>query len=189
VYAITVYRGIYKTTNSGVSWTLVKNEDSLTCMATTPASSDIIYAGKDVLILKSTDAGNTWYDPGSGYGGESPYDRGIAISRLDTANVHSTCRQGFFTSTNGGSNWSESNRGICMTRILDIECAPSSPAVVYTSTSVTAKDGPIYQSSDSGSTWTMTATPIPNSGDCGTICRLAVHNSDANTVYALEGMG
>lgn len=189
VYATTVCKGIYKTTNSGTSWTLVRDEDSLSCLATTHAAPDIIFAGKDVLILKSTDGGNTWFDPGSGYGGESPYDRGIAISQENASIVHSTCRQGFFTSTNAGSTWDACNRGICMAKILDIECTPSSPSVVYTSTKVTEKDGPIYQSNDSGSTWTMTATPIPASGNCGTICRLAAHNSNHNIVYALEGTG
>jgi photosystem II stability/assembly factor-like uncharacterized protein len=188
-YAATFFKGIYKTTNSGVSWTLVRNEDSISCLATAQTAPDIIFAGKDILVLKSTDAGNTWFVPGSGYGGESPYDRGIAVSRVNSSLVHSTCRQGFFTSVNGGATWGESNWGICMAKILDIECAPSSPAVVYTSTKVTDKDGPIYQSLDSGSTWTMTATPIPNTGDCGTICRMAVHNSNANSVYALEGVG
>lgn len=189
VYATTYYKGIHRTTSGGNSWTLVRTEDSLTALETTTAASEILYVGKDVLVLKSTDSGNTWFDAGTGYGGEALFDRGIAASQTNTAIVHTTCRQGFFTTNDSGSNWYKSNQGICMTRIMDIACAPSAAAVLYTATRVASKDGPIYYSSDSGSTWTMVTTPVSGGGVCGVTCALAVHNTDPTNVYALEGLG
>lgn len=189
VYATTYNKGIHRTNSGGTSWTLVKTEDSLTTLATTQAASNIVYAGKDLLILKSTDAGINWFDPGAGYGGEAYFARGIAISNIDASVLHTVCRQGFFTSTNSGSNWYESNQGICMIKVVDVESAPSNPSVIYTSTDIGSKDGPIYRSNDSASSWSMVATPIPTTGSCGIICELAVHSTDPACVYALEGSG
>jgi len=55
--------GVYKSTNSGSSWTLVNNglgDTNVWSLAVNPASPDTVFAGTATGIYKSTDGGANW---------------------------------------------------------------------------------------------------------------------------------
>ena len=60
----------WKTTNGGISWQ--EQGRTLTCefarsFAVDPITSNIVYAGTNVGVFKSTDAGKTWYSANRGF--------------------------------------------------------------------------------------------------------------------------
>jgi len=70
----TMYVGcgnIYKTTNSGISWTAITDYccETFRIMAISPSDENYIYAAKDNLLIKTSDGGNNWeevYMPNGG---------------------------------------------------------------------------------------------------------------------------
>ena len=53
---------IYKTTNSGTSWTNTTDytTDNFRIMAIAPSDGNVVYAAKGYLLIKTTDGGNNW---------------------------------------------------------------------------------------------------------------------------------
>jgi PKD repeat protein len=58
--------GIYRTTNGGTSWTLVKNNIRAFDIEFHPTTPSIVYAATNGAFIKSTDSGVTWTDMTSG---------------------------------------------------------------------------------------------------------------------------
>ncbi len=64
-------KNIYKTTNSGITWSAVTNlnSENFTVMAIAPSNSNYIYAAKEDLLIKTNDGGDNWeqvYMPNGG---------------------------------------------------------------------------------------------------------------------------
>jgi photosystem II stability/assembly factor-like uncharacterized protein len=153
--------GIYRTTNTGGSWSLVWSGTGLSTIDYAPTTSNIAYAGKDTVIYKLT--------------------RKIIASPNSSTVVYTTDALGFHKTTNAGSSWFESNYGINIASIPAISLAPTMPSTIYAE-----NDGVgVHKTTDSGTTWTL----LPSFLSCGDICEFAVHNSNPNIVLALEGIG
>jgi hypothetical protein len=150
-------------------------------VVTTPAATNIVYAGGDTLILKSTNSGVSWFNAGSGYGGAYKLGRTLCASQVSSTLVCTADSKGFFRSTNGGTSWVESNHGIVISPIATFGVAPSSPSTIYTEYEGVG----VYKTTDNGSAWLLLPTPL----DCGLICEFAVHNTNPNIVLGLEGTG
>lgn len=173
--------GIYRTTNTGGSWSLVWSGTGISTIAYAPTTANIAYAGKDTVIYKSTNSGVTWFQTGSGYGGLYKLTRKIIASPNSSTIVYTTDALGFHKTTNAGTSWFESNYGINMASITTLSPAPSLLSTIYAE-----NDGVgVHKSTDSGTTWTL----LPSFLSCGNICEFAVHNSNPNIVLALEGVG
>lgn len=179
VYAGTYNDGIYRSTDSGSSWTKVTSYNYASYMATTPAQPDLVFASAYSYVYRSTDAGITWTIQLAGLEGSGHY--GLAISPSNSANVFIGNNTGFFKSTNMGSNWFASNHGMNIGNIIGIGVARSLPSTIY----VTVEGDAVYKTTDNGSNW----TELPYFSSCGDMCDFAVHNTDPNTVLALEGYG
>jgi len=173
--------GIYRTTNTGGSWSLVWSGTGLSTISCAPTTSNIAYAGKDTVIYKSTNSGVTWFQSGSGYGGLYKLTRKIIASPNSSTVVYTTDALGFHKTTNAGASWFESNYGINIALITALSLAPTMPTTIYAE-----NDGVgVHKTTDSGTTWTL----LPSFLSCGDICEFAVHNSNPNIVLALEGIG
>ncbi len=182
VYAGTYYGGIYRSTNSGTSWTIVEPAAMFaTGIATSPAASNIAYTGCDTLIYKTTDNGATWAVVGGSFLCYYKSTRNVAACRTNASVVHTVDSKGCFKTTNGGNNWCENNNGIAIGKITTLDRAPSAPATLYTE----MEGYGVLKTTDNGVSWSLLPTPL----DCGTICEFAIHNTNANEVYGLEGMG
>jgi hypothetical protein len=175
----TYTNGIHRSTDGGFSWTKVSTYNYSYRMVTTPANPDLIFSGGLTSVYKSTDAGASWVSLSSGL--YARYVRGLAISQSDPARVYASNYGGFFKSTDTGSNWTASNSGIFFGEILDFGIAPSLRSTIYTE----FEDVGVYKTTNSGSMWTLLPTP----SSCGALCAFAVHNTNPDIVYGLEGTG
>ena len=180
-YAGSYYGDIYRTTNSGGSWSIVNSGNFVSRIVTSQAEPNTAYAGTDTIIFKTTNAGATWFQTGSGYGGHYKYSRDLAASQNQGSVVYTADNIGIFKTTNSGNTWFDSNYGMTMASITNFAIAPSAPSVIYTEFEGVG----VFKTTDSGEDWSLLPTPL----ECGTICEFAVHNSDPDIVYGLEGMG
>lgn len=179
VCAGTYTDGIHRSTDSGSSWTKIATNNYNYRMMTTAVDPNIFISGGRNSIYKSTDAGVTWTTYTSGLYGE--YYRGLAVSQSNPAKIFAGNYAGFFKTTNGGTNWTSSVSGILFGEILDIAAAPTMPSTMYTE----FEEVGVYKTTNNGSSWTLLATPSA----CGALCAFAVHNTDPDIVYGLEGTG
>jgi hypothetical protein len=174
-----LYRGIYRSTDGGGSWTQVSTRYYNYSLANTRATPDVAYCGGYSDMYKTTNAGLSWFSVSSGLDGN--YYRGLAIRPSQTTHVYTANDAGFFKSTNSGTNWFESSHGLCLGAIIDMGVAPSSPSTIYTE----FENVGVFKTNNNCSDWTKLATP----STCGELCAFTVHNTNPNIVYGLEGTG
>ncbi len=126
------HRGLYKTTDAGVTWDSVlyiSKYTGVTDIAFDPRNPDVIYAasyqrgrhvwtlingGPESAIYKSTDAGESWKKLESGLPKGDLGRIGLAVSPVDPDYVYAiveaeTGKGGFFRSTNRGATWEKMN--------------------------------------------------------------------------------
>ncbi len=113
VYSGPVGGGVFKSTDSGASWTLL-NADSnfstgVSAVVVDPMTPSTIYAGADYVgILKSTDGGATWNPASTGLG-SLPSVESLAIDPGTPTTLYTTVVGGVYKTTNGGASWSAAN--------------------------------------------------------------------------------
>jgi len=171
--------GIHRTTNGGTSWTKVASLNYNYRMQASAAVHDVFWASGYNCAYRSTNGGATWSNMSSGL--PSSYYYGLALSSSDASDVYLGCNAGFIKSTNSGTAWYESNNGLLLAEIIGLGVAPSSPSTVY----ITFEDVAVYKSTNNGGDWTK----CPSFSSCGDMIDFAIHNTDPNTVIALEGLG
>ncbi|MFY7970401.1 MAG: MopE-related protein, partial [Flavobacteriales bacterium] len=193
-YACAPGGGLWKTTNSGVSWT-VMNTDFLASIGISdvvidPNNVNTLYiatgdgdAGDtySIGVWKSTDGGNTWAATGLNWAVTQTF----TISRLlmDPTNSNTliaATNGGIYRSTNAGVSWTNVQGG----SFKDLKFKPGDPNTVY------ACSNALFKSTNNGATWTNITTSA-GSGLPATanISRLAIAVSAANPayVYVLAG--
>jgi sugar lactone lactonase YvrE len=171
-YAGSVGGGIWKTTNSGGTWTVLNDFLANLAVSTmvmqpgTSGASAVIYAGtgegffnQDAIqgagIFKSSDGGNTWTQLAA----TSPATTSnfLYVNRLamspNGAVVLAGTASGVFRSTDGGTSFQAALSG---SRILDVVFHPTNNSLALASGT-----GSVWYSTDGGVTWTA-ATGLPN---------------------------
>ncbi len=197
VYAGTDGGGVWKTTNSGATWTpLTDRQPSLgiASLAIDPSNSSVIYAGTGgsagyaAGILKSTDAGATWtqitgpflsYDNGL----DGPAIAAIAVAPANSQILLAGLAYGaIFRSTDGGATWQSVLSGIQLASRAEVVFDPSNPTIAYAA--VSGKG--VYKSTDTGQTWSLAngngAASLP-AATLGAI-DIAIAPSASGTIYA-----
>ena len=164
-------RGIFKTTDGGKSWRKIYFKDDRhapTELSFDPSNSHVIYAvirrlptppGEkppeevDTVIIKSTDAGETWSPAGES--GLPPGHRGrigLAVAPGNSGKrIFALMRQGLFRSDDAGATWqqiTQDPRVIGDDYFGRVFSDPKNPDVVYVMQTST------YRSSDGGRTFT-----------------------------------
>jgi|GEM_PF-357520 len=183
--------GLWKTTNTGVSWTLLNTDElasiGVSDVAIDPSNHNILYIGTSdgdagdtysLGVLKSTDGGGTWNTTGLNWA----VTQTRTISRLlihptSTQTVIAATSDGIYRTTNGGTSWTQELAG----NYKNIKFKPGTPATVY----ATGNADDFYRSLDGGDTWTQITAGLPASG----VSRMSLAVSDANSnyVYILAG--
>jgi len=125
-------RGLYKSTNGGVNWTLVLEIDEntgITDIEFNPENPDVIYAaayerrrhvwglmagGPNGGIYKSIDAGASWQRKEAGLPAGDVGKIGLAVTAADPNLVYATIEaddenKGFYRSADQGESWSKKN--------------------------------------------------------------------------------
>src|SRR5262245_25259408 len=171
--------GVYKSEDSGRSWTNVglKNSEHIGRIVISPKDSDTVYVaaqgplwapGGDRGLYKTTDGGKTWTQVL-----KISENTGVSDVVLDPRNpdvVVATAyqrRRHFFTminggpesaihrSTDGGKTWKKVNTGLPDEELgrIGLAISPVNPDVLYANVEAANSKGGIYRSSDNGVTW------------------------------------
>ncbi len=188
--------GIWKTTNSGTSWTN-KTPDlpniAVVTMAQGVSNPAVIYAGTGESfagdgidgdgIFKSTDNGENWVQLASTIDTEDfgnvnrivvdPNNPDIVLAATQTSSISGFFQSGIFRSTNGGTSWTQVYDG--NNRVQQIVATPGDFNVLY----ATERGVGVVKSIDGGQTWNDSSTGLSPSGRL----ELAVSDVNTNKVY------
>ena len=183
IYVSSPGGGIWKSTNSGSSWTPLIDFVNSSWMnvfhvCIDPGNTSTIYASlSSGGVLKSTNAGLTWSSTGSGPSGSKQ----VKVHPLNSGIIFCAANNGIWRSTNGGTGWTQ----VETNTKEDIEFNPGNPDIMYASGS--AGTSCVWRSADNGMTWTAIGNTngITNTGRT----LLAVSPADPNVVYAVQANG
>ncbi len=187
IYAGAPAGGLWKSTNSGGSWTMWNTDQlaaiGVTDLAIDPTNTQVMYLASgdgdaadtySLGVLKSTNGGTTWVTTGLTW----TVTQGRRVSKLlidpsNTQIIHAATTIGMHRSTDGGTTWTLVQAG----NFKDAELRPGTPATITASTATQ-----IFRSTNSGATYASVFTN-------GAANRLALAVTAANNayVYALAG--
>ena len=192
IFAGSVAGGIWKSTNSGGTWSSVDDwmaTLAVSCIVFQPGDASIMYAGtgegfynfdriRGAGIFKSLDGGATWAQLASTATSSFQYVNRIAISP-DGLQILVATPSGIYRSTNGGSSFTKTYTVTNSTRvdITDIKFLPGSNAFAVASGYATNA----YYSTDGGQSWTP-ATGITPAGTFNRV-EIAVAPATPATVF------
>ena len=168
-------KDLFKTTNGGVSWSLVTVPDTsvVEAIAIDPSNTSRIYLGTGQGFYRSTDNGATWASIAVD---QTPGVSAIVINPQTPSNLFAVSSPGrVFASTDFGSTWALSfnhaNGGL-----QGLAIDPLNPLNIYATSGYTG----VYKSSDGGHSWSQ--TPIfPYAASQPLV------DAANSTVYILEG--
>ncbi|MFM1930857.1 MAG: hypothetical protein RL226_160 [Bacteroidota bacterium] len=190
-YACAPGGGLWKTVNSGNTWTLM-NTDLLASIgvsdiAIDPTDANTLYiatgdgdAGDtySLGILKSTDGGSTWASTGLNWNVTQTRRISRLIIHPTNSNILiAATSNGMYRTTNGGASWVQTLSG----NFKDVEWRTDNPNTVF----CTGDSDNFFRSTDNGFTWTQITSGLPTSG----VSRMAigVSEANANVVYIIAG--
>ena len=151
-------RGVYRTTDGGVTWTRVLQVDEntgATDLEFDPSNPDVVYAatyqrrrhvwgflagGPGSGLWKSTDNGKTWRELTTGLPKGDTGKIGLAVTAADPSLVYATIEasgdeRGFYRSRDRGESWERRNAyisgGTGPHYYQEIEASPTNPDLVY----------------------------------------------------------
>ena len=121
MYSAGVAGGVWKSTNSGISWTPTSDlmaNIAVNSLAIDPNNPNVLYAGTgegyfniDAVrgggIFKTTDAAGTWTQLASTATADFRFVNKIVVSRNDASRVYAATRTGVFRSFDGGGTWTK----------------------------------------------------------------------------------
>jgi photosystem II stability/assembly factor-like uncharacterized protein len=204
--------GLWKTINSGITWTPVFDEQpsySIGTVTIDPNNPEIVWVGTGENVsgrhvgwgdgvYKSLDGGLSWKNMGlkkSEHIGKiliDPRNSDVAFVAAEGPLWSSGGERGLYKTTDGGKTWKNTLQIDANTGVTDIEFDPSDPNTLYAAayqrrrhTWSLLAGGPksgIYKSTDNGDTWRQVTTGLPK-GDVGKI-GLAVTKANPKLVYA-----
>jgi len=205
--------GVWKTTDSGISWTPMSDKEKLAsigAIAVAESDPNVVYVGtgeacirNNILrgngMYKSTDAGKSWHFIGLedtrhiGRLAVNPKNPDIVfVAALGHAYGRNTER-GVFRSTDGGKSWQKVLYKDDQTGAIDVVFDPTNSNILYAAlwqayrtpySMVSGGSGSgLYRSSDGGSTWTQ----VKGNGFApGVLGRIGIAvSAEPNRIYAL----
>jgi photosystem II stability/assembly factor-like uncharacterized protein len=204
--------GLWKTTNSGTTWTPVFDEQpsySIGTVALDPTNPEVVWVGTGENVsgrhvgwgdgvYKSMDGGKTWQQMGlrnSEHIGRiliDPRNPDVVFVAAEGPLWSSGGERGLYKTKDGGKTWQLVLAIDEDTGVTDAEFDPSNPDIIYAAayqrrrkTWAFLAGGPksgIYKSMDGGESWRRINEGLPQ-GDMGKI-GLAVTPADPQLVYA-----
>jgi photosystem II stability/assembly factor-like uncharacterized protein len=217
-YAGAASGGIWKTTDAGVIWRPVFDDQpvsSIGALAVAPSDPNVVWAGTGEAFIRSnislgwgmfrsTDAGKTWARAGLETTGRiarivvDPRDPGVALAcALGTAYGPQADR-GVFRTADGGKSWTKTLFVDEKTGCSDLVMDPNNPRVLFAGTWQfelhawgRESGGPgsgLYRSADGGLTWKQLEGDGLPAKPWGKV-GLAMTRANSNRVYALLEVG
>jgi photosystem II stability/assembly factor-like uncharacterized protein len=158
IIAGTRFSEIFKSTDGGATWQAKTSGGYnlalvLSAVQFDPSGSARIYAASSLGLLRSTDAGENWFQ----YGNANVSFFSLVVDPTAPATLYAgnTGGSGIFKSTDGGAHWSTANKGLPVDSasnlplVLSLAVDPSHPSTVYAG----MYGGGLFQSTSGGSSW------------------------------------
>lgn len=152
VYAgISAGWGIYKSSNSGITWSNPLSGRDVLALVINPVNTSILYAGTKTYssqpggVLKSTDGGLSWT-----MAWNNEQVNALALNPGNPAEIYAgTETAGVFKSVNGGQTWAQAGAALVNIPVTAMIVDPGNPSFLYVAT----RGAGVYQSSDAGASW------------------------------------
>ena len=168
--------GVFRSTNSGVSWTQSLPLVYVLSLARSAVTSTTIYALSPNNVYLSSDNGATWQYQGSV--SSTGYFEGLVTDPATASTVYAFSQDsGVFVSTSAGAAWSAANTGLPFGSVAFL--VATSDGSLYAS----VPGYGIYKSTNQAATWSAVNTGLP-AGAAFYAHSLA---SSGNTIYAGSG--
>ena len=186
--------GIWKTTDSGQSWTLISQDIpnlGTNTLAMSPANTSVIYAGTgehftDAIdgsgLFKSTDKGQSWTQIASPEDFSDfknisriivdPNDENVVLATTQTSVWSGDFRSSIYKSTDGGSSWDRVYTSDIY-RLDDLDFEPGNFNTMYAAQQFKG----VIKSTDGGENWEETGPGMKPTG------RVEITVSPVNTDY------
>lgn len=203
--------GIFKSTNSGTTWSPIFDAESnlaIGSIAYAPSSPQTIYVGTGDPavsgypfigngIYKSTNGGTSWTNSGLNNVGVIAK---VAVDPMNANNIVVAAmglpmqrdnNRGLYRSTNGGTSWTQVKFIDNETGFSDVLINPTNPQVMYATSwrrirnnqesVVSGHTSRVYKSIDGGTTWNVLTGGLPQIN--ATRYGICMSKQNANTLY------
>jgi len=150
IYAGLAYGGVFKSTNSGATWSATSlSPANVRSVLLDPLSHSTVYAGTDNGVQKSTDSGGSWTGVNTGLSNRNV--NALTVSPADSSTVYASTQNGVFKSTNGGMTWAPRNNGLAGAVVNTLAIDPSNAATIYCGSAFGSTDAFVTKLNSSGS--------------------------------------
>ncbi len=182
--------GIWKSTNSGSTWTPLSDElpqIGVSGIAIDHTNSNVIYittGDKDasdtysVGVLKSTDGGLTWGTTGLSFTGTGNFAGDIIMHPSNNQILLCATSAGIYKTINGGTSWLLEQSGNFSQG--SIRFKPNDPTIVYGTT-----NNRFYKSTDTGNSFTNITSGLSAENETSRML-LDITPADPNYIYVLS---
>jgi hypothetical protein len=184
LYVGTYGGGVFKSTVAGAAWTPVGLGLGVAgfvySLAIDTQAHDLVYAGTDTRLFRTTDGASTWSGASPGFGRVDIY--ALAIDPLTAGTVYAAASDtgpgfgvGVYKSTDRGGTWTAANAGLAGVDLRALAIDPVTPTTVY------AGGNTFFKSVNGGASWAASGNGLPAGGfvQC-----LAVDRQSPATIYA-----
>jgi hypothetical protein len=126
------YPALLISTDLGATWTMSNTglAGTVNVLLTIPGNGELVYAGTNNGLFRSTDAGATW--------AVTPLTsqvRTLVADPLRPANIYAgTYGAGVHASTDGGTTWTPMNTGLTCNKVLSLDLRPGAENTIYAGT-------------------------------------------------------
>jgi photosystem II stability/assembly factor-like uncharacterized protein len=212
VYVATAGGGVWKTTNAGVNWTPIFDQQrvsSIGAIAVAPTDPATIWVGTGEAnnlrssswgdgIFRSADGGATWTHAGLRRSQHiarivvHPHDANVVFVAAMGPLWGSGGERGLYRTRDGGATWRSLKQLGPYTGFTDVVLDPRDPDIIYAASYQRERkaysfvaggaESAIWKSTDGGESWTMLTDGLP-AGDLGRI-GLDIAKSQPNTIFA-----
>jgi len=178
IYATSGFGQLFKSDNSGESWTELdlglQGTEKLFSLDLDPHDPNTLFAGTENGLRRSTDGGETWSTVGGGL--DNWYCKGVAFHPKQKGVIYAgTTGKGFFKSTDNGDTFQPLNNGLGAGWTEKIWAGPSGPVFAQLGVGLFREDAP--------GTWTEIEAPF-GSGDKTEIDGVVFDRQSPKRLYA-----
>ena len=186
---IAALEGLYKSNDSGKTWTAISDKKLGICraFAIDASNPEVLYAyfGKAIRNTYGNVAGTTGeiyksVDSGANWTSIMPTTdiTKLIVDPSNTAIIYAgTIQQGIYRSVDGGKQWENIKQGLPAQRQVSVLVIdPVNPKMIYAGTDVG-----VFISTDRGDNWRSASTGLPKSV---AVQALAVNPKNTNIIYA-----
>ena len=196
LYAGTSTVGVFKSADSGQSWTPMNHglgSGTVLSLALDPSTPGTLYAGTNRGVYRSTDGALSWTEASNGISRDPfgfSYIYALAVDPNRPATLYAGTLRGVFKSVDGAKTWQDSNSGMRIglsppsveALAIDLE----TPNVLYAGAGYQGLSSTLFKTRDGGESWSPMSVGLSQA----LVSSIATSGQDSRTVYvATRGEG